>query len=558
MGNKRKLLFIIPAQAFFLENGMGSDIYKLRSIEAGPDIVNSELDRDKYDVTYIDFDALLIKKYRNQNPPLTDCLAVMMPKESYDYILVSMPHLSLQITPNVLLLLVKYIETVNAKYPDVKFVLGGNILRLLIVMSSGPMSPGPFCFLATHSPVKFQPFYDCEFDELKESYNLRMLNDFTNIIDYSEMDSLNKEVWDDLTTKSNPNQNNRIHNDRYRFSILSKPHNLRFDNIDDLRYTYRDILDLMDLNTDLIPSEQLNKNVIVADVLFSSGCPFQCAFCSSDRYSSIKIDQMVDVIKSKLDMGHQYLNIYDFLCNPYIEKLSNSIIQQNLKLRWKTSLELTLNSTETYQAMFEAGCRCVDVGTESANDSVLNRVNKKNTIDNMTDNLKMIHNAGMMIGANFIIDFPYETVVEFTNTLKYIKEHQDILDQYQINMLMMKKGTSLYNNAEKNKTQMLSWNDSYGIQVETDNGLTVEENFEMKKVKWDLLKSFFIKNNLKKISPYAPLHSVFMLYEIFDDDKRKVTDWLKKHYHSKIDISKLPDYPIDEIKKYLTKLVRPV
>jgi hypothetical protein len=90
---------------------------------------------------------------------------------------------------------------------------------------------------------------------------------------------------------------------------------------------------------------------------------------------------------------------------------------------------------ETYQMMYESGCRHITVGLESLTLRMLRLFNKKTFPEFHLTNLENAHEAGILIGGSFIIGHPQETEEDIDALKEFLKENKNYLDRCHLNIL---------------------------------------------------------------------------------------------------------------------------
>jgi radical SAM superfamily enzyme YgiQ (UPF0313 family) len=83
--------------------------------------------------------------------------------------------------------------------------------------------------------------------------------------------------------------------------------------------------------------------------------------------------------------------------------------------------------------MKRAGCYNVCVGVESANNTILSKINKKATIEEITEGIKILKNAGLEVLGHFVIGSPGETLETVKESFNYAKNSElDYVNFYTI------------------------------------------------------------------------------------------------------------------------------
>jgi len=115
------------------------------------------------------------------------------------------------------------------------------------------------------------------------------------------------------------------------------------------------------------------------------GCPMNCSYCST---ASIEgrilrkrpVKSVVEWISQLNDLGVRQLYFVDNTFNlppSYATDLCRKMADARLDMKWRCILYPHRTGEELVAAMAEAGCSEVSIGSESANDNVLKKMNKR-------------------------------------------------------------------------------------------------------------------------------------------------------------------------------------
>ena len=164
--------------------------------------------------------------------------------------------------------------------------------------------------------------------------------------------------------------------------------------------------------------------------------------------------------------------------------------------------------------MKRSGCTRIYFGIESGDDQVLKLMNKHITRLQASAAVEAAHQAGLEVGAFFILFYPGETDETVLNTLHFTTSLP--LDYLGLTLPYPLPGTALYNRVSERITRQ--WHP--GESLFTTHRLIFKSDFSETKMLFGLLKGqvqFRIKNKLGKLAPLA-----LRLFE-------KPSDWVFKH-----------------------------
>lgn len=178
---------------------------------------------------------------------------------------------------------------------------------------------------------------------------------------------------------------------------------------------------------DLFPMSRYPLHRLVT----SRGCPYSCAWCNSTsiwqhgiRFMSA--GRMVQEVENLLNnYGKKILVFGDNTFNANTKRIMdfcNLLMEKNIQLLWSASIRADLMTRELAFKMKEAGCYNVSIGVESANNEMLQKMGKNTTIEQITEGIGFIRDAGIEIMSQYVIGSPYETLETVRETVQWAKK----------------------------------------------------------------------------------------------------------------------------------------
>jgi anaerobic magnesium-protoporphyrin IX monomethyl ester cyclase len=163
-------------------------------------------------------------------------------------------------------------------------------------------------------------------------------------------------------------------------------------------------------------------------ILTSRGCPYKCSFCSSAdvwqfKWQKRKPQSIIDEIKFLIEhYGRKTFFFNDDTFNmssQRAEDICDLLISNDLKILWTTPFRADRVDEKLAVKMKLAGCYNVAIGIESADNGLLALMDKQITIEQITEGIKILRNAGIEVLGQFVIGIPGETPQTFEKTLQY-------------------------------------------------------------------------------------------------------------------------------------------
>jgi anaerobic magnesium-protoporphyrin IX monomethyl ester cyclase len=163
-----------------------------------------------------------------------------------------------------------------------------------------------------------------------------------------------------------------------------------------------------------------------ATIMFTRGCPFACDFCSKpvfgDQVRRRSLDHAFTEVADIARRGYNQLWIADdcfTLDQTYLSEFCFRFAKEGHGLTWTCLSRVNGVTPAVARMMRAAGCVKVYLGLESGCDSTLALMNKRATVREATEAVTTLHQAGIRVGAFFIVGYPGETAASADLTFEY-------------------------------------------------------------------------------------------------------------------------------------------
>lgn len=221
------------------------------------------------------------------------------------------------------------------------------------------------------------------------------------------------------------------------------------NNIDNLKFPYR--------------GYPRNDQVMI---ITSRGCPYHCAFCSSQEYwkkvryhsADYFIDEVKDIAEtfpqvSKLEIADDL-----FACNKKrLNEIHDKWLKNNLQNRFilpKCFIRSNIFDDEICILLKEMGIKTMRFGGESASNRVLKILNKQATVEDHTRTIDICRKHKVNVSASFMFDIPGETEEEKKMTVDFIAKHKGVLGNGGRYKFCAFPGTKFYTGEDITKINM--------------------------------------------------------------------------------------------------------
>jgi len=188
----------------------------------------------------------------------------------------------------------------------------------------------------------------------------------------------------------------------------------------------------------------------VIPIKSSSTCFYQqCTFCTHHTNQPYK-EYDLNIIKQTIIKSKQkhFFFIDDMIPTNRLIEIAEMLKPLNVK--WTCQLRPTKDLTyPLLKTLKESGLTFIMWGVESANNRILNLINKGTNKEDIKEVLKDSHKAGIKNMTYIMFGFPTETKEEFMETINFLKDNDKYIDLISTSIFGLQKGTKIYNNPEK-------------------------------------------------------------------------------------------------------------
>ena len=278
-------------------------------------------------------------------------------------------------------------------------------------------------------------------------------------------------------------------------SKLTSPRGF-IENLDRIPFPARDLFD----NQAYKAYFAKNFGYTTTSIMTSRGCPFQCDFCSrpvfGNQFRTRSASNIVDEMETIQALGYDRVWFADdcFTLNKrrFID-ICNKIIERQIKIGWECLSRVDTIDKEVAEKMKQAGCVRVYFGIESGNDRILALMNKQITTKQAKKAVYMTKQAGIQVGAFFIIGYPSENDETILDTVRFASCLP--LDYLSFTLPYPIPGTPLYDRV-KDRMIVQDWDGPRNLRL-TKHKLLYRSTFSEAKLKFAILKAT-IQFNLRK------------------------------------------------------------
>ncbi len=210
---------------------------------------------------------------------------------------------------------------------------------------------------------------------------------------------------------------------------------------------------------DGFPLDQYFVPERIIPYLATRGCYWgRCTFCDHgqgyfDQYRGMTAHLVVEQVKALRDKYHcRHFLFSDESYPPALfKKVSQLLVDQQVGIKWTTLIrfEETLQDQAVWDLAAKAGCCTLYYGMESANERVLNLMDKHAKKSVIHNNLHQAAKAGIWNHVMAFYGFPGETKDEALETRQFVIENQPVIHSVELFYFVAYRHTPMVRNPEK-------------------------------------------------------------------------------------------------------------
>lgn len=200
-------------------------------------------------------------------------------------------------------------------------------------------------------------------------------------------------------------------------------------------------------------------------LITSRGCPYACEFCVNSKrnvpFRMHGVDRVIEEMRYLVGRHRiESVSFFDEHAAMRPERWS-AICERMIRegfdtLRWECQMHAGRATPELLALMKRAGCIQVGIGFESGSQRILERMDKRATVEENLEAARRIREAGLRIRGCFIIGTPGETAEDIRETERFIKTAR--IDFVSVNFMTPYPGSLLFDRyADRVLASGVSW-----------------------------------------------------------------------------------------------------
>lgn len=162
----------------------------------------------------------------------------------------------------------------------------------------------------------------------------------------------------------------------------------------------------------------------------SRGCPFACAFCSvsmiSSRWRARSVDDVIneinEIYKRDRNIVITFIDDNFFVLPNRSLQIMNFLKSINVKFIFATRVDQLIRAKDKLQEIKDCGCISIELGIENGSNPMLKRFNKKTSVQDNIEALKLCYANNLTPSVDFITFDDKTSVEELKENIDFFKE----------------------------------------------------------------------------------------------------------------------------------------
>jgi len=252
------------------------------------------------------------------------------------------------------------------------------------------------------------------------------------------------------------------------------------------RNKFRELDELPLPNRDAIPNEKYletwKKNHGESSMTISTqrGCPYTCKWCSTAVYGQSYRRRPAHLVAQEMKMLKDKYNpdaiwfVDDVftISHKWLTAFHDEVVKQNAQIRFECITRAERLNDEILRLLKEAGCFRIWIGAESGSQKIIDAMDRRVDVNHVKKMIQDTNKLGIETGTFIMVGYPGEEEADINETIQYLKEANPT--HYTITIAYPIKGTSLYNEVEKDITVQPNW------ETSTDREIDFKRNYSRK------------------------------------------------------------------------------
>jgi radical SAM superfamily enzyme YgiQ (UPF0313 family) len=190
------------------------------------------------------------------------------------------------------------------------------------------------------------------------------------------------------------------------------------------------------------------ENIKTMPIMTSWGCPFHCNFCSvtamfGRKYRFRSAENIIAELKQRKPRKIFFYDDNIAADKKRLKELCQRMLDEDIVVPWSAQMRTdVVRDPELLDLMHRSGCFRAYLGLESVNQATLDAFDKHQSVDDIVQAIRILHEHGIESHGMFVLGADTDTIQSVRETVKFaMKNH---IDTIQLAALTPLPGTPLF------------------------------------------------------------------------------------------------------------------
>lgn len=209
---------------------------------------------------------------------------------------------------------------------------------------------------------------------------------------------------------------------------------------------------------DVLPFPDLSlirgkEKIGISPIATSRGCPYDCSFCSVTKMfgRACRYRDPASVVEEMQGLDQKITFFYDdnFAASPRrTRNLLDLMLSKGITKPWSAQVRAdVVRDRELIKLFQKANCWVLYIGFESASPETLAEYNKHQSVEEMVEAVRVLHEHGILVHGMFVVGAEHDTTQSIRQTVNFAMRNQ--IDTVQFMALTPLPGTPYYHELER-------------------------------------------------------------------------------------------------------------
>lgn len=226
----------------------------------------------------------------------------------------------------------------------------------------------------------------------------------------------------------------------------------RIQNLDELEFPARHLL----ANDNVLLNDRIYKQSVKSvSIITSRGCPHSCKFCGNVykgffHRSAKNVElEIQDILEKYPETGGLVFLDENLLFNKkHVKGICN--ILKKYEVKWTCNARIDGYTVDIVKDLKSSGCLEVKYGIESGSQRILDSMDKKITLEQISETLKGTHESGINTKCFILFGYPGDDIESANETIKFLNNHKRYIDRINLFSFAPLPGSPIYREIESN------------------------------------------------------------------------------------------------------------